>query len=585
MKNARVSGVFEVSAAPDNGVSSFKQTVFIRQDSAPSTPTGGSYDSPYPDEEGWEDGIPDGDNALWASNRIFTSDGKPPQQAKWSVPKPMADTSSFRVRYSSVEKPSGNPDEAPSEWAETGSDDTRWIATIAKENGVWGMWVVTKIVGESAEYYMVMAEVASISRTKDGYSPYIFEVSEYHVKGATKEATNVYWFDIYGVKGSSRTLLKGLVGTVQNYQFNASTYYEDDYDAFIFELRTNDGVSLASTSVSVSRDGKDGANGTDGADGEKGATPRVRKWQPDTYYMAGGTGETYGDLVYEEGSTIPYECMVSHWSVEGEPPSVLVTHSDPTKRYWRAGEYRYMIANDIMLSRLIIASEIDVKNLLVQMLETKGSGATIRIKEGLMEVFGSVNKNEPNIRFGVNDDGYAVLQYYDNDGRFLYDLGPNGISALDVREEKWLSYHRYYLGSAESSVVSGQDYVNVLYSEGSDVYKYVSKMVEGVLEDPDNDGLFFSIKSVAASNRLDGWYCLTAPEGSSKESYQEFMMVEDGDGDWIPPSDLSAYNPTLYYGFGYVIYYKTLEHYTDGKLDKTQNVYWSEKRKPVASGI
>ena len=155
MKNARVSGVFEVSAAPDNGVSSFKQTVFIRQDSTPYRPTGGSYDSPYPDEEGWEDGIPAGSEVLWASTRVFSSDGNPPQQADWSIPRPMADTSNFQVRYSSKNPPSGNPDEASSEWSATGSDSTIYIATRAKEDGAWGDWNVSKIVGENSKFYTV----------------------------------------------------------------------------------------------------------------------------------------------------------------------------------------------------------------------------------------------------------------------------------------------------------------------------------------------------------------------------------------------------------------------------------------------
>ena len=42
-------------------------------------------------------------------------------------------------------------------------------------------------------------------------------------------------------------------------------------------------------------------------------------------------------------------------------------------------------------------------------------------------------------------------------------------------------------------------------------------------------------------------------------------------------SDLSQYNPPLSFGYDYAIYYKRLEHYSNGVLDKTQNVYWSVK--------
>lgn len=54
------------------------------------------------------------------------------------------------------------------------------------------------------------------------------------------------------------------------------------------------------------------------------------------------------------------------------------------------------------------------------------------IRDALATFFG--NGGHANIMFGVNSDGYAVLSYYDNDGKFLYDLGPNGITAKSVNE-------------------------------------------------------------------------------------------------------------------------------------------------------
>ena len=54
---------------------SFKSTAFIRQDTSPEKPSGGNYLSPNPTTSGWSDGVPKGTEALWASTRIFTSDG------------------------------------------------------------------------------------------------------------------------------------------------------------------------------------------------------------------------------------------------------------------------------------------------------------------------------------------------------------------------------------------------------------------------------------------------------------------------------------------------------------------------------
>ena len=128
----------------------FKSTAFIRQNSTPSTPTGGRYSSPVPETTGWSDGIPLGEAILWASTRIFSSDGKSPQEDAWSTPKQMTDTADFDVEFSSETSPSapsGHPN-STSGWSNTASESTIWMATSVKQNGVWSAWTVSKIKGE-----------------------------------------------------------------------------------------------------------------------------------------------------------------------------------------------------------------------------------------------------------------------------------------------------------------------------------------------------------------------------------------------------------------------------------------------------
>ena len=68
-----------------------------------------------------------------------------------------------------------------------------------------------------------------------------------------------------------------------------------------------------------------------------------------------------------------------------------------------------------------------------QRLQTKGTnGAEVLIENGMMQVFGAAGV--ANIRFGLDDNGYATLGYYDNHGNLLYDLGPKGIVKLDVAD-------------------------------------------------------------------------------------------------------------------------------------------------------
>lgn len=64
--------------------------------------------------------------------------------------------------------------------------------------------------------------------------------------------------------------------------------------------------------------------------------------------------------------------------------------------------------------------------------------------------FGSVSINggeigvmnpqgKTNMRFGLTSDGFMVLQYYDNDGNLLYDLGPSGLTQSAIMGQKWYS--------------------------------------------------------------------------------------------------------------------------------------------------
>lgn len=135
------------------GSNSFKSTVFIRTNATPDTPVGGSYASTLPTTEGWSDGIPSGEAILWASTRIFSSDGKEPQQTAWMSPRQMTDTADFDVEFSSVASPSapnGHPN-TNKQWSDTQSTDTVWMATSTKRNGVWSAWSVSKIKGEEGK--------------------------------------------------------------------------------------------------------------------------------------------------------------------------------------------------------------------------------------------------------------------------------------------------------------------------------------------------------------------------------------------------------------------------------------------------
>ena len=170
---------------------SYKSTAFYRSNSTPETPKGGTYLKPIP--TGWSDGIPAGEAKLWASTRIFSSDGKLPQQDSWSTPRQMTDTADFDVEFSSEEnpsKPTGHPN-TNIQWSGESDETTIWMATSRKNNGEWEDWQVSRIKGEKGQdgtsisikgsvslHFLTKAEYLAFIETAaylDKYAPYIVD--------------------------------------------------------------------------------------------------------------------------------------------------------------------------------------------------------------------------------------------------------------------------------------------------------------------------------------------------------------------------------------------------------------------------
>ena len=117
-------------------------------------------------------------------------------------------------------------------------------------------------------------------------------------------------------------------------------------------------------------------------------------------------------------------------------------------------------------------------------------GTKITIKDGLMKFFNP--SGVCNIKFGINDEGYSVLSYYDNEGKWLYDLGPNGLDAKTTRGSS-LDSDTYVMASSflgTSSFYQDKDYtvgsrtytlqqvLSAYYSKLFGVNQYVDESTE-----------------------------------------------------------------------------------------------------------
>lgn len=159
------------------GQSSYKSIMFVRMNATPTKPADnkGSYAIPSPaaclagqNSDGnnvyWSDGIPSGTNTIWATSRIFTSDGLSPQQSAWSTPRPMSDTDTFDVEFAKMQTNDATPADPDDTnrhggsgtqiWFDPVNDSSEdftamyWRAERECKNGVWGSWTIVRIKGE-----------------------------------------------------------------------------------------------------------------------------------------------------------------------------------------------------------------------------------------------------------------------------------------------------------------------------------------------------------------------------------------------------------------------------------------------------
>lgn len=122
---------------------------FKKSETVPATPpdSEGSWLNPVP--AGWEDGIPEGDFQLYQIKRIFTTDGLAPQDASWSTPAAISNSSTAEYKWSSVIINPGTPATSPENWVEVATATTVWQAFRQIINGIPQAWQVIKVKGES----------------------------------------------------------------------------------------------------------------------------------------------------------------------------------------------------------------------------------------------------------------------------------------------------------------------------------------------------------------------------------------------------------------------------------------------------
>ena len=166
-------------------------------------------------------------------------------------------------------------------------------------------------------------------------------------------------------------------------------------------------------------------------------------------------------------------------------------------------------------------------------------GAYAQMMGSVLAFFGSAGK--ANIRIGVNEDGMAVLQYYDNNGVLLYDLGPSGISSIPVQQEHFTSISGYVVEdmTGEGNAITPENWTWMFNEEDMAVcfnpstpseylYTYYAKIVAGVIDK--GNSCSTEENALNANGRL---FRMQAPVGNRKYiDTTEIAKYVGDDQDW-----------------------------------------------------
>lgn len=222
---------------------------------------------------------------------------------------------------------------------------------------------------------------------------------------------------------------------------------------------------------------EDGADGKPGADGKNGKRMRgPQSWEElgDGYifYPLDSDESDVFDVIEYDGKF--YECKKQHVKDSSATP-----YDDYTayagKGNWTLSTQYSFVATKVLWSAI---GQIDFFGSQSINVYGQNNNGRVCLHDGMVEIFGAVNSVVPNIRFGVDSEtGYSILSYYDNNGNWLYDLGPNGWDNKNITKGRLEGFD--YLPAHE--------YLNGIWNYGftasSQLYELKGFIVDGEVKD------------------------------------------------------------------------------------------------------
>ncbi len=197
----------------------------------------------------------------------------------------------------------------------------------------------------------------------------------------------------------------------------------------------------------------------------------------------------------------------------------------PTKVINAVSGEEYMAGGKIRVSA---NGEVDVaEDVRVKALESVAvNGIKTRISGGIMQVFGLAGV--ANWVFGVDDNGSAILEYHNNAGQRLYDLGATGLAEITNIEETVNLIEDLYFPSALRGVTTlDGNVISTIYAN-QNLYKDIFK------EKPNTTNLYWygarKTKTGSSVTIYAGTYASTVAKAGAADNKAFFAIADIENG-------------------------------------------------------
>lgn len=343
------------------------------------------------------------------------------------------------------------PDNSDNSFSTSCSDGDQYaymgtcVNTAKDDPETFSAYTWVKIQGEQGEpgkdaVNIQLSQISIVHKKSQYAGTYSLKVMVYRGKDPVAAKISGKWLKSVGSDAATEKLSSTETGTaVFIFAIAAGKEVNSDYILSIIV----DGITYSRT-IPV-RTISDGTAGKDGKNGKRMRGPQSWEELGDgyTFYPLNSEESDVFDVVEYDGKF--YECNKQHVK-----DSSVTPHDDYTayagKGNWTLSTQYSFVATKVMWSAI---GQIDFFGSQSINVYGQNNNSRICLHNGMVEIFGAVNSVVPNIRFGVDSEtGYSILSYYDNNGKWLYDIGPNGWDNKNVTKGRlegfdYLPAHEY----------------------------------------------------------------------------------------------------------------------------------------------